>query len=42
MELIDRLKDDSRMSADKECMAALTEMETLLKYCKLYNVQDKV
>lgn len=42
MELIERLKADGRMKDDKECMAALVEMETLLRYCALYGVHHQV
>lgn len=40
--MIAKLKEDAGMQSDKDCMAALEEMELLLKYCELYKVQDKV
>jgi len=40
--MIEMLKQDPLMSPDRDCMTALNEMETLLKYCQLYKVQDKV
>lgn len=41
-ELVSLLKADERMSADTGCMAALDEMEVLLKYCSLYKVEQNV
>ena len=40
--MISKLKADEMMSSDKDCKTALDEMELLLKYCELYNCQDKV
>jgi len=42
MDLIETLKQDSQMMADKDCVSGISDMETLLEYCDLYGVQDKV
>ncbi|XP_067949308.1 histidine--tRNA ligase-like isoform X2 [Watersipora subatra] len=42
LQLVDTLKADLQMIGNKDCMKALAEMETLLKYCQLYKVQDWV
>jgi len=41
-ELVEQLKSDPVLSQNKNVQVALEEMETCLKYCDLYGIQDKV
>ena len=41
-ELIDALQKDEKLSQNKTAMEGLEEIRTLLRYCELYGIQDRV
>ncbi len=40
--LIDQLESDSRLTGNKSARQGMDELKLLLKYCTLYNIQDRV
>ena len=40
--MIEQLQKDEKLSANKAAMEGLSEMATLLQYCELYGIKDKV
>ncbi len=41
-ELVEKLKNDELLKKSKGAVEALEDLETLFKYCSIFNINDKV